>query len=155
MAKLIALTGKDAGFEFAIHEGESIIGRGLDTTVCLMDKRSSRRHCRLVMDGGGYRLEDLRSRNGTFLNGQQVSGMLEVKPGDHFRVGKTMMELSAAAVDKRKEAPPAAIRQAEITIEGSEDENTIDDSTVGIAHLLRRLVGMRSQGSPGGRDKRD
>lgn len=145
MAKLIVLTGNDAGYEFPLADGETTIGRGLETSICLMDKRCSRYHCRVFSRDGTYTIEDLRSRNGTFLNGHQTSGRQELKPGDHIRLGKSMLELSEASMNKQKEAPPATVRQAEITIENNDDaDDLLDEPTLSIAHFFRKLVGAKT-----------
>src|SRR5262249_31977891 len=47
----------------------------------------SRRHARLVRGGEGWTVEDLGSTNGTFLNGERVTGSSPVRPGDRLEVG--------------------------------------------------------------------
>lgn len=66
---------------------ELTLGRGLENDVVLESLSVSREHARLVQDGGLF-VEDLASRNGTFVNGQRVQ-RARVRPGDRIRLGTT------------------------------------------------------------------
>ena len=71
---LTAATSGDAGRIVQLEEGETVLGRGLDARVALTDPALSRRHLRIhVRAGDGFvTLEDLASRNGTWLGGQPL-----------------------------------------------------------------------------------
>ncbi len=58
---------------FSLKGAESVIGRDTGIAVPISRDGVSRRHARIVVEGGEYVLEDLDSTNGTFLNGQQVA----------------------------------------------------------------------------------
>ena len=49
------------------------IGRQSGNSLVLRDNRASRNHCRIVFEDGGYVIEDLNSRHGTWVNGRQVA----------------------------------------------------------------------------------
>ena len=49
----------------------------------------SGQHCRLVSDGSVFKLEDLNSTNGTFVNGELLKGTKNVSKDDHITLGKT------------------------------------------------------------------
>ena len=97
-----------------------IIGRSEQAGLCIADRKVSRRHARISMDGeGALFLEDLSSRTGTRVNGQTVSGRIRIAPGDVIELGETELvperaEESAPplpevhAVDAPSPAPPAA-----------------------------------------------
>lgn len=54
-----------------LREGETVeIGRESSCGLAIEDRRVSKRHARLVWTGGGWRVEDLGSKNGTTVNGQ-------------------------------------------------------------------------------------
>jgi hypothetical protein len=59
-----------------------------------VDRFLSRRHLRLEPSEVGVVLEDLKSTNGTFLNGERVTGRVELANGCLFRAGKTWLEIS-------------------------------------------------------------
>jgi pSer/pThr/pTyr-binding forkhead associated (FHA) protein len=57
---------------FDLRQPALVIGRGREAAVLVQAAGISREHARLTWDGAGYRIEDLGSRNGTFVNGQAV-----------------------------------------------------------------------------------
>jgi FHA domain-containing protein len=67
------------------------IGRASDNDVILDDPLVSRHHCQLKLQHGAYGLADLGSRNGSWVNGQQVSEVA-LGPGDRIRIGSTEIE---------------------------------------------------------------
>lgn len=68
------------------------LGRGRKCDVLLIDRACSRAHARLSVDQGGriLTLEDLHSRNGTFLDGDLVLGTRRVPEGGRIRLGSTI-----------------------------------------------------------------
>jgi pSer/pThr/pTyr-binding forkhead associated (FHA) protein len=145
MSKLIVRAGNDDGYEFALRDGPMVIGRGTDAAVCLIDKKCSRHHCRLAKLPGHYTLEDLGSRNGTFINDRQIHGAEPVKAGDRIRVGNTVMELSNAALDESRSAPSPGEREARMNCQQHTHSLTEEDTAQatpgggGLMGTLRRL----------------
>jgi DNA-binding winged helix-turn-helix (wHTH) protein len=74
-----------------VMEGESVIGRGEEVAVRIDIEGVSRRHARIVADGGGFTLEDLGSKNGTYLGELRLEGPAALKDGDAFRLGRTVV----------------------------------------------------------------
>jgi pSer/pThr/pTyr-binding forkhead associated (FHA) protein len=65
--------------------------------ACLaLDRYVSREHARLQIDADSIRLVDLRSRNGTRLNGQPVVGEVALPIGVPFVVGRTILRVTRA-----------------------------------------------------------
>ena len=97
MPKLIIQEGYRAAGEFIIPEGESIIGRNPDNALCLdRDDGISRRHCRLLRKNSNITIEDLSSRNGTFVNSIPVQLPIELKHQDTIQIGNVLLIYSAA-----------------------------------------------------------
>ncbi len=80
-----------------IHHGERVtqhelgdapltIGRDPECDLFFADKKLSRRHARVEPVGGGFRLVDLESRNGTWVNEERVEER-QLAPGDEIRIG--------------------------------------------------------------------
>lgn len=67
------------------------IGRASDNDVIVDDPMVSRHHCQLKLQHGAYGFTDLGSRNGSTVNGQQVS-QIALGPGDLIRIGDTEIE---------------------------------------------------------------
>jgi two-component system, cell cycle response regulator len=92
-AYLIVITGAGVGTMYRVPPGEAIIGRGQRAEVRLIDDGVSRAHARLRVDrdGDGDKLvlEDLSSRNGTYLNGKRLERPQVLADGDKIQIGRT------------------------------------------------------------------
>jgi DNA-binding winged helix-turn-helix (wHTH) protein len=77
--------------EFALKEGENILGRERDAAVWIDVYSISRRHARIVVSGDRALLEDLGSKNGTLLEGQTVTEPRSLSDGDRLRIGSVEM----------------------------------------------------------------
>jgi pSer/pThr/pTyr-binding forkhead associated (FHA) protein len=73
--------------EFALDDGEHIVGREPDVGICLDSPNISRRHARIVVRGTDATFEDLGSKNGSFVRGERVSGPTPLASGDEIRIG--------------------------------------------------------------------
>jgi hypothetical protein len=78
--------GLRSGSAYDLSNG-ALLGRGSDADIVLSDSFSSTRHARLVPTGDVVVLEDLGSTNGTYLNGEPVSGPQPLHDGDAIRIG--------------------------------------------------------------------
>lgn len=85
---LLVLTGSNFGQMYRVEDGETFLGRGQNATIRLNDDGISRRHARLVQVGGKVFIEDLKSSNGTLVNGTAVTEQ-ELSDGDKIRLGST------------------------------------------------------------------
>ncbi|MDP7399753.1 MAG: FHA domain-containing protein, partial [Lentisphaeria bacterium] len=90
MAYLVVESGSSQGQQFEIHN-EAVIGRHSSCDIVLTAAGMSRRQCRLFKDGGCYVVEDMNSRNGTFVNGEQVSGTRRLVTNDVVNVSHYML----------------------------------------------------------------
>ena len=66
---------------------ETVIGRRQDCDLRIPSTDVSRRHCLLSVHDGCLNVEDLDSVNGTFVNGERISGRQLVMPGDKIQIG--------------------------------------------------------------------
>jgi hypothetical protein len=78
--------GLRSGAAYDLSNG-ALLGRGAEADIVLGDQFSSSRHARLVPHGDVIVLEDLGSTNGTYLNGEPVSGPQPLHAGDAIRIG--------------------------------------------------------------------
>jgi serine phosphatase RsbU (regulator of sigma subunit) len=71
-----------------------VFGRGTGADVVIADHSMSRQHARIVGGDGGWIVEDLGARNGTFLNGVRVEGPQPIVPGDVLKMGGTVVRIA-------------------------------------------------------------
>ena len=73
--------------EIALSAGPNVLGREGADVILLKSSTISRRHARVTLDAGGAVVEDLGSKNGTFVNDQRVTGPTPVVDGSQVRIG--------------------------------------------------------------------
>jgi serine phosphatase RsbU (regulator of sigma subunit) len=108
MATLVVLEGPQPGQQFQLTGDSARIGREADADIALPSKLVSRHHAQIQCVGGGYFVEDLGSRNGTFLNGKRVEGRTRLTPEDRLEVGEFVLGLRIQ--------PTSAARDADLVI---------------------------------------
>jgi predicted component of type VI protein secretion system len=96
VAKLVVASGKSAGRSIALKHGKLLIGRAEECDVRPLGEEVSRRHCAVVEETGGLTVEDLKSRNGTYVNGVRIATKVTVADGDIVRVGPLELKVSCA-----------------------------------------------------------
>lgn len=88
MYYLVANNGPQAGRKYELKGDKWVLGRHPDCQIVIEVGAVSRNHCQVIREGNDYKLEDLNSRNGTFLNEEidKVVGRRTLKLGDVMRV---------------------------------------------------------------------
>ena len=89
-ARLEAVSGPLEGRTFPLTEDEVSIGREPCNQISLLDSLVSRRHCVIRKDGPDFLIQDLDSRNSTFVNSLPVKERV-LADGDQIRVGKSIL----------------------------------------------------------------
>jgi DNA-binding winged helix-turn-helix (wHTH) protein len=84
-----------ASEEVALRDGENVIGREDDAAVWIRSASVSRRHARIVVSGGQATLEDLGSKNGTFVRGRRVTSPVVLADREEIRVGSVPLRFLA------------------------------------------------------------
>ncbi len=87
---LYVIKGKDQGRRFDLQQPVVAVGREGSNTIQLHDTEVSRRHAELRREGDIYRLVDLNSSNGTFVNSEQIQQRM-LNNGDRVQIGRTLM----------------------------------------------------------------
>ena len=88
--QLVMKTGPAPGKTYLLEKSEVYIGRDVANDVFINDAEVSRRHARLIQQGGAYLVEDLGSTNGTYVNGQRIGGPSPLHSGDTVYLGENV-----------------------------------------------------------------
>ena len=100
--EMVAVAGPLAGRRVRLRTG--VLGRGAGAATRLDDPTVSRAHARLEVEGRRVLVEDLGSKNGSWLAGGRLAGLRELAPGEELRAGRTVLAL---AID-----PPGTLARA-------------------------------------------
>jgi pSer/pThr/pTyr-binding forkhead associated (FHA) protein len=103
---LIVQDGPGTGAQHPV-DGAVTIGRDERADLQLPDKAISRRHAALRIEGETAVVEDLGSRNGTYVNGEPVEDPRRLREGDSLQLGATTLEVRSAQGDTAPFPPPA------------------------------------------------
>jgi DNA-binding winged helix-turn-helix (wHTH) protein len=82
--------------QWTLPDGEHVLGRGQELAAIDSDT-VSRRHARIVVTVGEATIEDLRSKNGTFVRDERVAARRVLKDGDEIRLGSVRLTFRTAA----------------------------------------------------------
>lgn len=85
--------GPLVGTMLPLGEAPIVIGRSPACTLVLEDEYASSRHAALTPQSDGWWIEDLSSRNGTFIDDERLATPRQLKIGDVIRIGQTTLEL--------------------------------------------------------------
>lgn len=108
LLKLKVTEGSNAGKEIIINKDKFIIGRADDCNLRPHSDAISRRHCVIIKTDKAVGVRDLKSRNGTSVNGDKITGDKRLRNGDILEVGPLKFEVvleMAAKVDKKAPTP--------------------------------------------------
>jgi len=93
-ALILVLTGTRLGHRLVLGDQAIDIGRGSGAGLILDADSVSRKHARIERFGGGHKIVDQGSTNGTYVNGVRVKEQL-LKDGDRIGIGKALLEYVA------------------------------------------------------------
>lgn len=94
VTKLIVASGKSAGRAITVKRDRLLIGRAEDCDIRPLSEDVSRRHCAVIVGPAAVWVEDLGSRNGTFVDGARITGKVQVADGAMIRVGSLELKVS-------------------------------------------------------------
>jgi pSer/pThr/pTyr-binding forkhead associated (FHA) protein len=109
--QFVMRSGPTPGVVFPLEGEQLTIGRDSSNGVAINDAEVSRKHSRLMFQGGKYVIDDLGSTNGTFVNGQRLAGPVVLKAGDVVSLGEQIV-LMYDAINSDAGATVAVSRKA-------------------------------------------
>jgi len=110
MAKLVILSSGMTGRSHELKVDKTTIGRVDDNTFPIAESSVSSHHCEILLRGADVVVNDLNSTNGTFINGDKITGEAVLKPGQILRLGQIELRLEVEGA-----APAAAPAPANAT----------------------------------------
>ena len=93
---IYAPSSNQLGKRFSLADGMVQLGRGVENDVTLHSDSVSRRHARIERSAGSYRVLDLHSTNGTYVNDELVQDR-QLRRGDQIKIGDTIMKFLSGA----------------------------------------------------------
>ena len=97
VTKLVVASGKSAGRTISIKRAKLLIGRAEECDVRPLSEEVSRRHAAVIVGPADVWVEDLGSRNGTFVNGNRIEAKTKLADGDMIRVGSLELRVSCTS----------------------------------------------------------
>jgi FHA domain/Transcriptional regulatory protein, C terminal len=101
---LIIHDGERAGQRWTVQGDMMTIGRGTECDLVLPERQVSRQHLKIKLVETQYWLEDLDSKNGTWVNGQQLKGERPLRDGDEIHIA---MAVKVSFIETEATAPLA------------------------------------------------
>jgi pSer/pThr/pTyr-binding forkhead associated (FHA) protein len=127
--KLVVTKGKQAGQDVPVPGPKFFIGRAEDCHLRPHSDLISRHHCVILIENAQVSVRDFGSKNGTFVNGQKVTGEVELKSGDEFRVGQLEFEVQInVSIAGKKLSKVQSVQEAVVrTVEKPRPQKTTKD----------------------------
>jgi pSer/pThr/pTyr-binding forkhead associated (FHA) protein len=100
MPNLICVRGADQGKEWELPTIDVDMGRSPGNHVVVHDPKASRQHCKLIMGEGKVTLQDLKSRNGTKVEGNPIDEV-ELHYDQIFQIGDSLFIISPKSLSAR------------------------------------------------------
>ncbi|MBE3066809.1 MAG: FHA domain-containing protein [Chloroflexi bacterium] len=97
--QFVMRSGPTTGKIYPLEAPEIIIGRDASNGVAINDAEISRKHAKLSLHGSAYVIQDLGSTNGSFVNGQRITGTQVLNPGDTVSFGENIVLMYETAQD--------------------------------------------------------
>jgi hypothetical protein len=108
------ISGKYQGGEFPLRMNrEIIIGRSSDLDMVLVEDMVSRRHAKITTTDTDILIQDVGSTNGTFVNGEKISGRARLAEGDRILVGTSIIKVVAVDAQTANQSEAEARRRLE------------------------------------------
>lgn len=139
MASLKVLEGLEPGQEFPLEGEQWVLGRSPECDVVLDSAAVSRRHVILSDEGGRYFVQDMGSRNGTYINGARVRDRAPIRNSDQMLICDILFEfLSDEPVSKLSGAGPDGSSLVASLLGGADlDEDT--EEAAGTSSIMATL----------------
>jgi pSer/pThr/pTyr-binding forkhead associated (FHA) protein len=124
--------------KITLEKSKITLGRGLNVDLTIHDRLASRLHCVIEFKDNAWHISDLKSRNGTFVNGERIQEA-RLNVGDRIRIGEMVLVCERATV----KGTETVIREL----------NNEMDSGKGFKTMMIEIVGNGKKRHKGNTDK--
>lgn len=126
---LKVIKGSKAGAKIAVKKDEFLIGRSPECNLCSGSTSISRKHCVIRRSGTKVAVADLGSRNGTLVNGNKITGEVELSSGDTLHIGNLefLVTLTTGLNNEKKPQVKSVAEAAQRTATQSTGSDIGDD----------------------------
>ena len=122
-----------------LEKSKITLGRGLNVDLTIQDRLSSRLHCLIEFKDNAWYVSDLKSRNGTFVNGKRIQEA-QLNIGDRIRIGEMVLVCERAVV----KGTETVIREL---------KNEMDSGGKGFKTMMIEIVGDGKKNRKSSTDK--
>lgn len=126
MPSLVANNGPEAGKPYPLNDGEYVLGRHPDCDIVIDVGAVSRYHCKVFVTDDVAEVEDLKSRNGTYVNEIVTAGRTRLVAGDQIRVCDVVFTYKSG--DESDATPPT--EESSVSAVMVDDESDHSSSTI-------------------------
>jgi serine phosphatase RsbU (regulator of sigma subunit) len=134
MANMKVMQGNSPGKQFDLEGSRSVLGRSPECEVVLDVAAVSRRHAVVTKEEDRFFIEDMGSRNGTFVNGQRVMDRAPLRDGDQVLICDMLLEFHHHAFPVESEGPISLVgpgpESPSLIDPIKEDSPIVEDSTM-------------------------
>jgi len=134
------------GSRIPLTEGENVVGRSPHCAVVINNRRISRQHCSLRLEGSILHVSDLGSSNGTWVNGAPVTEATKLSAGDLLELGEERLELLDDAPKRTRQVHdterdlPIYLRELSDATDDDTEQTTITGAQAASVALIESLV---------------
>jgi len=144
MAILVVLQGGKA-VSHPILDGETILGRHPGCTIQLDSNTVSRRHAQVTKVDENYFIQDLGSGNGTFVNGKQIEGKVQLVHDDRIKLGPILLRFQGEGSASVSPAIKPMIPRPQPVVDTSHEVDFVEETDDG-STITGTLVGIGGGG---------
>ena len=116
-------------------QDELVIGRNADCGIPLVDDQVSRSHARIYREGEKWFVQDLGSKNGTFVNDDQITKPTEIVPGNVIQVGDSVFRL----LQEEHSQPTIMLGKEPFRARSTAAYASIDPTKCNLTHMANRV----------------
>ena len=136
MAVMKAVKGLNPGQLFVVEGDSCVLGRHPDCDIVLDVRAVSREHARVVQAEDVFYIEDLKSRNGTFLNDEQISGRRKLREDDEIRICDVVFAFHHGSSESTRDSDREGVDESEAMM--------IDDARIGASSTITSKIDISS-----------